>query len=162
LMETIIALGIGLETSFIGQFIRDNKLLYPVANVVHLLAVLVFFASVAAMDLRVIGIIQGGPIDQVIAKLRPIAMFALGVLVLSGFVLFAPEAAAMVKNISFQLKFGAIGFGMLNVLLFKGMTRRRFGAEPMMSASFPVRLSASLSLVTWLTVAAAGRFVAYA
>lgn len=161
-METIGTLAGWLETSAVGQFVRDHKLLYPTANIVHLISVMVFFASVAVIDLRVIGLVTGASIEQVIARFRRIAIVALCFLIPSGLVLFLPEAAAMVRNPSFQLKFAAIAAGVFNLLLFQLITRQAQGADEMVSAPLPARVCAMLSMLIWLTVAAAGRFVAYA
>jgi hypothetical protein len=161
-MEMIATLAGWLETSAAGQFVRDHKILYPAANVVHLVSVMVFFAAVAVVDLRVMGFIQGAPIERVITRFRRAAIVALCFLVPSGLVLFLPEAAAMVRNPSFQLKFAAIAAGILNLLLFQLITFRSQRAGEMSEAPFLARMSAGLSLLIWLTAAAAGRFVAYA
>jgi hypothetical protein len=158
-MEAVVTLAGWLETSVMGQFVRANTLLYPVANVVHLLAVMAFFTSVAVIDLHVIGVLQGASFGNVVRRFRGIAKVALLFLVPSGIVLFVPEAAAMVRNLSFQLKFSAIALGILNLLVFELVTRRAGVSD---SLPRPARVCAALSLVIWLTAAAAGRFVAYA
>lgn len=149
-----------IEQSGYALMIRDAVLVYPVANTLHVVAVLVFFASVAVMDLRVLGLISGEPVAAVIRRWRPMAIGALAVLALSGSVLFVPEAAAMARNASFQLKFALILIALVNVIAMS-LAMRGFDSIRA-DASTLARASAALSLVLWLAVAACGRFIAYA
>jgi hypothetical protein len=146
-----------LERSSFGLLIRDAVMIYPIANVLHVLAVLIFFASVAVMDLRVLGALREEATESVIRRYRPIAYSAFAVIAATGVVLFTPEAWAIIRNPSFQIKLALIAIGLFNLLWlqrslrhgYTGMTARR------------ARLPAALSLLLWLGVAAAGRYIAY-
>jgi len=146
-----------LERSSFGMLIRDAVLIYPIANVLHVLAVLVFFASVAVMDLRVLGALRQEATETVIRRYRPIAFAAFAVILASGIVLFTPEAWAIIRNPSFQIKLVLIAIGLLNLLWLQ---RSLGGGYPGMTAR-RARLPAALSLLLWLGVAAAGRYIAY-
>lgn len=146
-----------LERSSFGQLIRDAVYLYPVANVAHVLAALVFFASVAIMDLRVLGALRDDAAESVIARFRPVAIAAFVALLASGVVLFTPEASAIVRNPSFLIKLGLIAIGLLNVVW---LGRAMKSGYPGMTAR-AARVPAALSLALWLGVAAAGRYIAY-
>lgn len=146
-----------LERSGFGLLIRDAVMIYPVANVVHVLAVLVFFASVAVMDLRLLGWLRDETPEAVIRRFRPVAIAAFLTLLASGIVLFTPEASAIIRNLSFQLKLALIALGLANVWW---LGRAMRGAKP---GTVPggARFAASASLLIWLGVAAAGRYIAY-
>ena len=146
-----------LEHSAFGLAIRDAVLIYPIANVVHVLAVLTFFASVAIMDLRILGALREDATEAVIRRFRPFAIGTFCVLLASGIVLFTPEASAIIKNPSFQIKLALIAIGLLNVLWMERALKRGY---PGMTAR-AARLPAALSLLIWLGVAAAGRYIAY-
>ncbi len=146
-----------LERSAFGLAIRDAVLIYPIANVVHVLAVLVFFASVAIMDLRVLGALRDDAAESVIRRFRPVSVGAFGVLLGSGIILFTPEASAIIRNPSFQIKLALIAVGLLNVIWMERALKRGY---PGMTAR-AARVPAALSLVIWLGVAAAGRYIAY-
>jgi hypothetical protein len=146
-----------LERSAFGQAIRDAVLIYPIANVVHVLAVLVFFSSVAVMDLRILGALREDATEAVIRRFRPVAIGAFCVLLASGIVLFTPEASAIIRNPSFQIKLALIAIGLLNVIWMERALKRGY---PGMTAR-AARVPAALSLVIWLGVAAAGRYIAY-
>jgi len=146
-----------LERSGFGLLIRDAVLIYPIANVVHVLAALVFFASVAIMDLRVLGALRADAGEAVIARFRPVAIGAFCVLLASGLILFTPEASAIIKNPSFQIKLALIAIGLLNVIWLERALKRGYPGMTARSARAP----AVISLVVWLGVAAAGRYIAY-
>lgn len=146
-----------LERSGFGMLIRDAVMIYPVANVVHVLAVLVFFASVAVMDLRLLGWLSDETPEAVMRRFRPVAIAAFLTLLASGIVLFTPEASAIIRNPSFQLKLALIALGLANVWW---LGRAMRGAKP---GTVPggARFAASASLLIWLGTAAAGRYIAY-
>jgi hypothetical protein len=146
-----------LERSGFGLLIRDAVLIYPIANVVHVLSALVFFASVAIMDLRVLGALRADAGEAVIARFRPVALGAFCALLASGVILFTPEASAIIKNPSFQIKLALIAIGALNVIWLERALKRGY---PGMTAR-AARVPAALSLAVWLGVAAAGRYIAY-
>lgn len=146
-----------LERSGFGLLIRDAVLIYPIANVVHVLAALVFFASVAIMDLRVLGALREDASEAVIRRFRPVAIGAFCMLIGSGIILFTPEASAIIKNPSFQIKLALIAIGLANVIWLERALKRGYPGMTARSARVP----AALSLVVWLGVAAAGRYIAY-
>lgn len=151
---------VALERSAWGDFVRGSPLLYPLANTLHVVAVLVFFAVVAAMDLRLLGWLRGEPVTAVIARLRPVAITALLVVAATGFTLFTPEASAIIRNPAFQLKLAAIALALANVAVLE----RRFGDLIRgNTAAVPpgARFAALASLTLWLLAAACGRFIAY-
>ncbi len=147
---------VALEQSFAGQYVRDAVLLYPLANVAHVLAVLVFFAAVAVMDFSLLGLLPGEP-ARIMARFRRLAVAAFGVLALSGSILFLPEASAVAANPAFLAKLALIVLGLGNVALLGWAMRGAGEAVPGMA-----RASAMASLLVWLLVAACGRFIAYA
>jgi hypothetical protein len=154
-----LAILLGLEQSGLGLLIRNAVLIYPIANVVHVVAVLVFFGSVLVMDARLLGALRGEDYEAVVVRWRPVAIAAFVVIVGSGFILFVPEAAAMGRNRSFQIKAVLVLIGLANVLAMGRALRHpgSFGDVPAKA-----RVLAGLSILIWLAVAACGRFIAYA
>ncbi|MFD2184339.1 DUF6644 family protein [Rhodoplanes azumiensis] len=149
------ALWAALEQSGLAAQVRESTILYPAANVLHVLAVLVFFALVAAMDLRILRVLRGPPPADVIARLRPAATGALTVIVATGVLLLLPEATRIVRNPAFLAKLAVIGLAVVN-LVANDLALRR-GAD----RSVAVQATAGVSLVSWLVVAALGRLIAY-
>ena len=149
------ALLVALQESAFAQAMRTSVFLYPLANVLHVLGALTFFAAVAAMDMRVLRHPVGAGSRAFIARVRPMALAGLAVQVVPGLMLLAPEATHIGHNPMFQLKLAAIALGLTNVVLLEIVIRREAGPSAVL------RGSALASLGFWLATAAAGRLIAY-
>ena len=108
---------IALEQSGLGSAIRQSPWAYPAANVGHIVALTLFAASVAIMDLRMLGAFAGTPPGRVVYPARRAAILGLGLMALTRFLLFAAEASHVAMNRVFQVKAALIGLGILNALL---------------------------------------------
>lgn len=153
---------LALEQSGIGQTIRQAAWLYPIANTAHILALMLFAAAAAVMDLRILGAFGATAPASVILPARRASMLGLGLMVLTGLMLFLPDAARVGVHPVFQIKLVLIGLGIGNALLLAGPALRGIAAVP---AGVPLparaRVAALLSLAIWLCVAACGRLIAY-
>lgn len=147
-----------IEASALAQTLRRSVWLYPVANVLHVLGVMAFFAAVAAMDVKAVRTPNAADLRWFIGQVRPVAILLLAVLVTTGLLLFLPEASHIAHNTAFLVKLAVIGLALLNVLALQSALGR---AAPAAAVSGAVRLTAVASLVLWLTVAALGRLIAY-
>lgn len=148
---------VAVEASAFGATMRRSVWLFPVANVLHVLGAMVFFALVAAMDFVVFRR-TAARARVVISRLRPLAFAGLLVQVATGIMLFAPEASHIGMNPAFQLKLVAIMLALVNVAVLEIILRPAAADRP---APHLARSAAAASLVLWLGVAALGRLIAY-
>jgi hypothetical protein len=143
-----------LQESGYGGFIRNSVFFYPAANILHVLSVISFFGLVATMDLALLGVGQT-PAIKVVRRLRPFALALLVLIAATGLVLFVAEAVAIAANPVFQLKLILILLALANVVGNELVLRSRGDGSRL------ARLTAGVSLVAWLSVAALGRLIAY-
>jgi hypothetical protein len=148
---------VAVEASDIAQAMRRSVWLYPLANVLHVLAAMAFFAAIAAMDVKVLRCSVMADAGGLIARLRPIAVAMLGVQVVTGVMLFLPEATHIAMNPMFQAKLAVIVVALLNVALLELALRRSSPSAPLPTG----KIAAGASLILWLGVAALGRLIAY-
>ena len=148
------ALWLALQESGYGSFVRNSVFFYPAANILHVLSVISFFGLVATMDLALLGVGER-PAKQVIARLRPFAVVLLLLIAATGSVLFVAEAVAIAANPVFQLKVILILLALANVVGNELVLRSRGDGSSL------ARLTAGVSLLAWLGVAALGRLIAY-
>lgn len=134
----------------------QSALAYPIANTVHVLGAIVLVGSIGLLDLRVLGFARGAALPPLARALVPLGLAGFAVMVLSGSVLFAADANALARSPVFGAKLVLIGLAGLNALAF----HRAFhpGAEPTLTA----KMLATASLLTWILVVVAGRWIAYA
>ena len=153
---------IALEQSGLGAAIRQSPWAYPAANVGHIVALTLFAASVAIMDLRMLGAFAATAPASVVYPARRAAMLGLVLMALTGFMLFTAEASHVAMNGVFQIKVVLITLGILNALLIAGPAVAAIVGVP---ANVPLparaRIAAVVSLLIWMSVAACGRLIAY-
>ena len=152
MLELMLPVFEAIEHSALGLSIRNAHTLYPLANVGHVLAVIVFFALVAAMDVAVLRrTLQEA--RETIWQTRKYAIIAFALVVISGAIMFIAEAGVLVKNLSFQLKAAAIMGAGVNLWMFSFVERRGWHGS--------MKVLSLASLCIWLFAAAAGRGIAY-
>jgi hypothetical protein len=153
---------IALESSGLGQAIRQSVWAYPAANVVHVVALAVFAGAIAVMDLRLLGAFSATTPADVVRPARRAAILALSVMALSGAVLFTAEASHISLNPVFLTKMGFVAIGVVNAALAGRVLGPALAETPAGVALPPrVRYAAGLSLAVWLSVAGLGRLIAY-
>jgi hypothetical protein len=150
------AIAAAVEGSALGSFARGSAWAYPVANLVHLLGLVLLIGSIGIVDLRVVGAWRTLPLAALSRALTPLALGGLVLMVLSGPVLFAADAASLARSATFATKLVLIGLALANALAFRWLWSRSEG-EPTIVA----RIMAAASIGLWLTVAALGRLIAY-
>lgn len=153
--EGLLGLFAALEQSGFGRITRSSPWLYPLANVVHVLALTVFASAVAIMDLRLAGAFAAIEPQRLIRDARRVAIAAFAVLFLSGTVLFTAEAGKLAANPVFLTKLGLILAALANVLAFELLFTH--GDDLPRGA----KTMGVVSIVLWLCVASAGRLIAY-
>lgn len=157
-MEALAAL---LEASALGQWARGSAVAYPVANVCHLLGLVLLVGGIGVVDLRHAGLWRALPLEPLVQALTPLAMMGLLLMAASGLVMFAADAGPMVRSDIFRLKMALIAAGLVHAALFRALWRGRMAAweaDPPLAG----RLMALGSLALWLCVGALGRLIAYA
>lgn len=139
-----------------ARWSMSSPLAYPVANTVHVLALVLLLGGIGLVDLRLVGLFRSLPLRPLERALTPIAATGVLILVGSGSVLFAADAKALANSDTFRLKLILIGIALTNVALFRWRYRTVPDRPPL-----GARLLALTSLLMWLSVAIAGRMIAY-
>lgn len=130
---------------------------YPVANTIHVLAIVLLLGGIGLVDLRTAGLFRSLPLQPLSRALVPIAATGVLILAASGSILFAADAAVLAMSGTFRLKLILIAVALANVALF----RLLFGVSVSDPPPLAARILALLSLLLWLGVAIAGRMIAY-
>ena len=99
---------VALEQSALGAAIRESVWAYPVANVGHILALMLLAGAVAIMDLRLLGAFPATPAAPVVRRARSVAALGLLLMAVTGLVLFTAEASHVAKRSDFWYPAGAI------------------------------------------------------
>ncbi|RUT31105.1 hypothetical protein EMQ25_09535 [Arsenicitalea aurantiaca] len=135
--------------------LRTSFYVYPVVNAAHILALGMLVTSAILMDLRVLGLGRGIALPAVIAALRPVAITALVAALITGGLLFIVQPVTYAGNPAFLAKLALLALALLNAAAF---TLSRAHLRPEHSLT---RLMAGLSILLWLCVLLAGRFIGF-
>jgi len=129
---------------------------YPLANVAHLLGLVLLLGGIGLVDLRLVGAFKLLPLQPLARALTPLALAGLLLLALSGAVMFAADPA-VANNATFRTKLLLIGLALVNAVAFR-LGFGRAAPEPVPAAA---RLMGGASLLAWLAIAYCGRMIAY-
>jgi hypothetical protein len=149
-----------LEASAWALTVRDSTWIYPIANLSHLLGLVLLVGPIAAFDLRLLGIGRSIAVPALSRLLTPMAIAGLLLSLASGSVLFVADAGALVANPVFLIKMSLLALGVLNALAFRLAWQSRLHRWDVHTPPFG-RLQALASIAIWLTTATSGRLIAY-
>ena len=138
-----------------AAFFRTSFILYPLVNTLHILAIGALVTSALLMDLRVLGLGRGIPLETVIRYLRPVAITALVIAVLTGVTLFSVQPVDYFNNPAFRIKMLLLILAVANAAAFTSFRIHRRAGEVW------ARGLALLSAFLWISVAVAGRFIGF-
>ena len=149
-----------LDAVGVGPWARGSAMVYPVANTLHLLGLVMLVGGIGIVDLRVVGLWRTLPIAALSRALTPIAMGGLLVMAASGTILFAADGDALAGSQTFARKLIVIALALANAAAFRLLWRTKWD-DWRSAAPGAARAMAALSLALWLTAGALGRWIAY-
>ena len=134
---------------------------WPAVESVHFIGLTLLFGSIAAWDLRLIGVLKEVPVAA-FHKLVPFAVVGFAINVVSGSMFLMAFPDQYVYNPAFHLKVLCLILAGLNVTLFYLTNFRRIatleaGQQPPLLG----RLSGAVSLGRWVTVIVCGRMITF-
>jgi len=160
-MEPILtAAAAWLDMAGIGPWSRGSALVYPVANTLHLLGLVMLVGGIGVVDLRIVGLWQRLPVAELSRALTPVAVAGLILMVASGVILFAADGAALARSAIFERKLIIIAVALSNAAAFRLIWRAQL-SESAGTAPAAARAMAAASLFLWLAAGASGRWIAY-
>ena len=151
---------LALQESALGHLMRSSPVLYPMAEILHIMGFVLLVGAIVALDLRILGIGRTIAIQPLARLLLPLSRFGFIVAIGMGFLLFSADAAHVVRNPAFQAKLLLIAAALINVAIAHGGPWRRLAAWHG-EAPASAKLTAFASLLLWLGALTAGRLIAY-
>jgi hypothetical protein len=160
LLQDLIAF---VEHGTLAELVRENDLLFPFIESVHVLAVCLVVGSIAVVDLRLLGFASvDRPVRRLMRSILPITVGAFGLAVAAGSLLFISHASKYLENRFFIAKITLIALAGVNMAVFHLIGARNLDqwendALPPLFA----RVAGGLSLFLWVSVVACGRWIGF-
>ena len=148
---------LSIETSALGQLMRDSVWLFPMAEILHFMGLSLLIGSLLVVDFRLLGFARYFPVAAVY-RFLPLALAGFGINLVTGTMFFFSDPFRYYPNIAFRLKMLFILLAGLNALYF-ALTVHRHTTEEDPGAA--IRAVSALSFLFWMGVIILGRFIPY-
>ena len=151
------------EDSGLAESIRENDVLFPLIESVHVVAICLVVGSILVLDLRLLGLASiHRPVSRLTTAVLPVTWGGFAVAATSGFLLFISNATKYLENGYFVAKILLICAAGVNMIIFHGISAKdlpQWEKEPM--PPLRARLAGVLSILLWIAVVACGRWIGF-
>ena len=151
------------ENSGLADNIRENDVLFPLIESMHVVAICLVVGSILVVDLRLLGLASiHRSVSRVTSGILPLTWSAFAVAVTSGILLFISNATKYLGNGYFVAKIFLICAAGLNMAIFHGISAKdlpRWENETLLP--LPARLAGGLSILLWVSVVICGRWIGF-
>ena len=143
--------------------LRNVPGLPPMAQTVHLLSIACIVGSIVMIDLKVLGwALPGQSLHEMVRRLMPWTWWSLPVLLLSGSIFVLARPRRYLVNPVFGIKLTLLLVAVVLGVLFHSQARREGYWESSAARRVQAKAVAAASLLSWVGVIMAGRWIAYA
>jgi len=139
--------------------LRSSSLAYLLTNAAHILSIALLVGPVITLDLKLLGLFGAVPLAPLHRVLTRVALAGFAGAAATGLALFSVRPGEYAQNPAFLAKLALIALAGLNVLVLT-----RLPSWPGADAggtSGSVKLAAASSLVLWLAIVIAGRWIGF-
>jgi len=144
-------------------FIHQTKWAFTTIEVIHVFAISLVIATIAIVDLRLLGHASTHrPFTELARQVLPATWAAFGVAVIAGLLLFISQATGYFTNTVFWIKMCILVLAGINMLIFELITVR--GVQEWDLKAVPplrARLAGGISLTCWVLVVVFGRWTGF-
>lgn len=140
----------------VARAIDEVEWAFPVIESIHILGMALLAGAIAAVDLRVLGMgLRSRTVPELARELQPLTLAGLGVMLVTGPLLFSTDPIRYSTNPAFVFKMRALLAAVaVHIALLCGAARSR---KPIMRWGKPM---ACLSLALWVAAICAARWIA--
>ncbi|MDP4535370.1 DUF2214 domain-containing protein [Alkalimonas collagenimarina] len=156
----ITELLVSLGDTALASWLRQSGIGYPLLSTAHILGIALLLGSVLILDLRLLGITKSGALNVLAPLLNRFAACGLLLAMVTGSLLFSVQPAHYLANSAFLLKLTLLLLALLNVLLVHWLPHWQALLNGQAPTLF-LKVTALLSLVLWLVILLAGRWIAF-
>jgi hypothetical protein len=151
------------EDSALADNIRENDLLFPLIESVHVVSICLVVGSILVIDLRLLGLASlNRPVSGISKAILPLTWSAFAVAAASGLLLFISNATKYLENGYFVAKVLLICAAGLNMVVFHGISAKDLPRwENEAALPLPARLAGGLSILLWVAVVTCGRWIGF-
>lgn len=152
-----------------ARFLQDLPLavlisenLFPQVECAHVVALALFFGTLAVVDLRLVGLASRHMrFTQVHDQVLPVSWFAFVVAAITGILMFMANATGYIHNTPLMTKFVLLAFAGVNMAYFQFVTLRGVAAWDSGEPPAAAKVAGYLSLALWVAIITCGRLAGF-
>jgi hypothetical protein len=152
-----------IQGSALSTWIRESLWAFATIETVHVIAMTTMVGTIAAVDLRLLGLaFRNRPVTDIAQAVLPLTWISFALAASTGPMLFASHAVKYFGNWSFRVKLCLLAMAGANMLIFHLTTYR--GVSAWDRAPRPptaARIAAAISMLTWMGVIVSGRLIGF-
>jgi hypothetical protein len=152
-----------LQATRLAAGIRDSLFFFPLLESAHVLGLALVFGTIAAIDLRLLGVASvERSFQRMASDILKWTWAAFALTAVTGALMFITNAVVYSHNSYFRAKMVMLLLAGLNMLVFEltaGRSAHRWDRAP--SAPPIGRAVAAISLVLWIAIIFAGRIIGF-
>jgi uncharacterized membrane protein len=147
----------------VAASVRQSLWLFPLIETVHLLGMTALVSTIAVFDLRLLGwVMRPERVSMLARRLFPWTWAGFAVQVITGGLLFSSEAVHVYNNPAFRLKMLLILLAGVHAVIFHFAVFRDVPAwDESKVMPMGAKLAGVTSILLWIGVVAAGRFIGF-
>ncbi|MBJ6987839.1 MULTISPECIES: DUF6644 family protein [unclassified Devosia] len=152
-----------LQNSGLANWVNTGGATYPVVESLHVLAVALVFGTILIVDVRLLGFASTNrPYTKVAHDLLHLTWVGFVVAVITGFLLFLPNATGIFANVNFQIKMLMIMLAGVNMFILELISARDVSVwDTNNPPPNKARIAGLLSLCFWTAVIVFGRLIGF-
>ena len=129
----------------------------------HVLTLMLFAGTIFIVDLRLLGVaFKRTPVSLISDRILPLTIFGLVLMIATGVALFYAKPLLYYHNVWFRLKLIFLVIAAINIMIFHFRVQRNIADwDTLARPPTKVRLSAMISILSWILIITFGRFIAY-
>ncbi|MFO6448337.1 DUF6644 family protein [Erythrobacter sp. NE805] len=150
------------DTSWSAQLLSSDRL-WMLIEGTHVLALMLFVGTILFVDLRLLGVtMRSVPVSRVTDQVLPWTIGGFVLLIVTGGLLFFSNPLEYWHNAAFRVKLVLLAAAAINIFWFHWRVQaNRADWDRALVAPRAARISGAASLMLWIAVIFAGRYMAY-
>lgn len=163
MLDLLSSLLMMLQSSALGDVVRNARYVYPVLEAIHILGIALLVGPAFTFDFRLLGVgHRTVSVNTAARYLLPVSHTGLAIAATTGVALLSAQATVIASAGAAPWKFGLLILAGLNVAVFHGgiyHSVHKWTEAPV--APIAARVGAAVSLTAWTGIIFAGRLLAY-
>jgi hypothetical protein len=152
-----------LQSTPIAVAIRENDILFPWIESLHVLAIVLVVGTISIVDLRLLDLASRNRATMIVLRdVLPYTWGAFLVAAITGLLLFSSNATKYAHNGYFLAKMVLLLIAGANMLVFHLIGARRLATgDPTGDMPLAAKTAGGISLLVWVAVVVCGRWIGF-